>query len=304
MDNDNKLVKLIKKIIKKNKFNYEYRNVKILDSNNGNIKISEILSEGKPVMIARCGATEMRCVSEFLKSDFKGVFSDKIKKEIQELSGVFPATDKILVNFCKEYIRCTSNADILALWGVGAESKVVHNYCKSTEYIHLRSLEPYYFNDPWSKNLEGKKVLVIHPFSESIKKQYQKRKKLFENENILPEFKELICIKAVQSIANEETEFNNWFEALQYMKNEIDNVEFDIAIIGAGAYGLPLAEHIKSLGKISIQMSGATQILFGIKGKRWDEHEFISKLYNDDWVKALGNEKPKNSNKVEGGSYW
>ena len=32
-------------------------------------------------------------------------------------------------------------------------------------------------------------------------------------------------------------------------------------------------------------MSGATQLLFGIKGKRWDDHPVISKLYNPAWVR-------------------
>ena len=34
---------------------------------------------------------------------------------------------------------------------------------------------------------------------------------------------------------------------------------------------------------MAVQMSGATQLLFGIKGKRWDTHPIISKLYNEAW---------------------
>ena len=84
----------------------------------------------------------------------------------------------------------------------------------------------------------------------------------------------------------------------------IDDVDFDIAIIGAGAYGLPLCSYVKLKGKKAIHMGGATQILFGIKGMRWDSHEYISKLYNENWIRANSEETPINSNKVEGGSYW
>ena len=49
-------------------------------------------------------------------------------------------------------------------------------------------------------------------------------------------------------------------------------------------------------------MSGATQLLFGIKGKRWDDHPIISKLYNDAWVRP--EETLAHKEKVEGGSYW
>lgn len=61
---------------------------------------------------------------------------------------------------------------------------------------------------------------------------------------------------------------------------------------------------MKQLGKIAIQMSGSTQILFGIKGKRWENIPEVSKLFNEYWIRPAENETPKKSEKVEGGSYW
>ena len=74
--------------------------------------------------------------------------------------------------------------------------------------------------------------------------------------------------------------------------------------VGAGAYGLPLAYHAKKLGKKAIQLGGPTQILFGIKGKRWDDHDVISKLYNSYWVRPSADETPSNYKAVEEGCYW
>ena len=85
---------------------------------------------------------------------------------------------------------------------------------------------------------------------------------------------------------------------------EISKYDFDIAIIGAGAYSLPLAAYVKQLGKIAVQMSGSTQILFGIKGKRWEQIPEISKFFNENWIRPSEDETPKGSTKVEGGSYW
>lgn len=244
----------------------------------------------------------MRCIEEYLSHPNK--YSEKIKKEIYELSGVFPNDDNTIRNFCEYYMDCMEKADILALWGVGAEHKIVGRMLNhDTRYIRLRSLEPYYFDKPWSKKLEEKRVLVVHPFSETIMNQYKKRLLLFKD-GVLPQFKSVHCIKAVQSIAGAKTDFNNWFEALSYMKNEISITDFDVAIIGAGAYGLPLTSYCKEIGKQAIQMSGATQILFGIKGKRWDNHPVISKFYNDYWVRPDESETPPMIGKVEGGSYW
>lgn len=130
------------------------------------------------------------------------------------------------------------------------------------------------------------------------------RELLFENKSILPEFSELICVRAVQSNAGETSIYNDWFDALEHMEKEISKYDFDIAIIGAGAYSLPLAAYVKQLGKIAVQMSGSTQILFGIKGKRWEQIPEISKFFNENWIRPSEDETPKGSTKVEGGSYW
>ena len=60
------------------------------------------------------------------------------------------------------------------------------------------------------------------------------------------------------------------------MQKEIDKIDFDIAILGCGAYGYPLASYIKSIGKKAIHIGGATQLIFGIKGKRWEKASFIN----------------------------
>ena len=88
------------------------------------------------------------------------------------------------------------------------------------------------------------------------------------------------------------------------MKAEIASLEFDVAIIGAGAYGLPLGAYIKKIGKQAVHMGGATQILFGIKGKRWEERDYFKKMFNQYWKYPFPVEKPEKANSLEGGAYW
>lgn len=301
MDNDNRVLKRIKKIYKEGKFKFDYRDLSIVPAAEGNQLIYEKLKTNTPFFVGRGGATEMRCIDEYLSS---GNYSEKIKNEISMLSGVFPNDQNSLNRFCELYMQSMETADVLVLWGVGAESKVVHQKCRNAEFTELHALEPYYFDNPWSAALSDKKILVIHPFKESIITQYSRREYIFPNRDVLPKFQSLECIKAVQSMAGETTEFDSWFEALDYMKKEISSKDFDVAIIGAGAYGLPLASFCKQLGKQAIQMSGATQLLFGIKGKRWENHPIISKFYNESWVRPMESETPSQKNRVEGGSYW
>ena len=52
------------------------------------------------------------------------------------------------------------------------------------------------------------------------------------------------------------------------MEERIGKIDFDVALLGCGAYGLPFAASIKRMGKKAVHLGVATQILFGIKGKR------------------------------------
>lgn len=174
---------------------------------------------------------------------------------------------------------------------------------EDVKYAALNHMEPYDYANPWSRALAGKKVLVIHPFAKTIEKQYQNRRYLWQNPDVLPDF-ELKTIKAVQTIAGETSEFNTWFDALHYMEQQMDAIDYDVAIIGCGAYGFSLAAHAKRQGKKAIHLGGATQILFGIKGKRWDDLPAVNKFYNEYWVYPSADETPKHKDRVEGGCYW
>ena len=121
----------------------------------------------------------------------------------------------------------------------------------------------------------------------------------------LPEF-ELRTIKAVQSIGGSKVNFATWFDAYRFMCDQIAQVDFDVCIIGAGAYGLPLASFTKNLGKQAIHLGGVTQILFGIKGARWEREyaDSTALLFNEHWVRPLDCETPGNKEQIENGCYW
>jgi len=288
--------------IRKIKSNYHKE---ILSNSKGNELIGRLIRSDKPFMITRLGSTELASVTRYHKRNGnKKIWNDKTRKMISTLSGVFPTDDTTLDKFSKQFLEHVMNVDVMGVWFNPDEDLICREYCPNSELVSLTSLEPYYHSNPWSASLYNKKVLVIHPYAETIEKQYKLRREvLFENTNILPKF-DLQTIKAVQSIANNQTAFHSWFDALEFMYQQIDKRDFDIALIGAGAYGLPLASYIKKIGKQAIHIGGAAQVLFGIKGKRWDDHYFISKLYNENWVRPSLNDRPESFKNVENGCYW
>ncbi len=311
MDNDAKLLQKVRDLYKGLRFGWRYRGVPVMDAAAGNDYIAQCIRWGHPFYAGRCGATEMRCMAEYLAAKNpadtgdEGRFSPKIRAEMRNLSGMFPTDDATLARFCEVYADAAHGADLLALWDVGAEREVIRGCGEDTRFTKLRALEPYYHAGPWTAALAGKRVLVVHPFAETIRRQYARREQLFQNSEVLPEFASLRVVPAVQGLGGQETGYATWFDALDWMKHQIAAEPFDVAVIGAGAYGLPLAAYCaRDLRRQAVQMAGATQLLFGIRGKRWDSHPVISKLYNDAWVRPGDSEGIRNKDAVEGGSYW
>lgn len=290
--------------------------------------IYNLLSDDKPCMIARFGSTEMSAIINYLgvnsqrHSIWKFIqgkqpewwWNKNIMNQMQQWSGFFPPTPENMQRFGKMMLEDAKEVDVLGSWMNG--EIYMRDYISKAQIAHLRLLEPFWTNQtPWTKALEGKKILVVHPFAQLILKQYtEKRTLLFNNPAILPEF-DLHVIQAVQSLGGGNNDFNNWFEALQWMKNEIDKIDYDICLIGCGAYGFPLAAHVKRKGKKAIHLGGALQLLFGIKGKRWENPNYGVKewgipygsytaLINEHWVRPDKSGRPKNANQVEGACYW
>lgn len=280
--------------------------------------IYKALISDQPVMIGRLGSTELICMTNYIgvknSASFKNkktfiqgktpgwLWQDGIIKQMQNWSGFFPPSIPAIEQFCEQMINDLPSCDILGSW-LKEENFFAPELSRSKKVL-LEDLEPLFSINPWTRALEGKNVLIVHPFAETIQVQYLKKNLIFPD-GLLPEFN-LLTIKAVQSIAGEPTVFSDWFEALNWMKNEIEKVDFDICILGCGAYGFPLAAHIKRMGKKAVHLGGVTQLLFGIKGKRWENYLFYpyANLYNEHWVRPRENDKPKNADIVEGACYW
>jgi hypothetical protein len=160
----------------------------------------------------------------------------------------------------------------------------------------------------WMPFLEGKKVLAISAFEDSIKLQWKNRHKLFAtgpDPFKYPEF-ELSTIKAHNTIkGNEPFPCKNWKESFHAMCKEIDKKDFDIAVIGAGGYGMPLAHYVKTIGRGAIYVGSYIQIMFGIRGSRWNiKNNSIHNHFNEYWKNPEPHEIPKTFKNVEGGCYW
>jgi hypothetical protein len=281
--------------------------------------IKSLLAKNQPCLICRMGLGELRVMVNHLDISNPATFWEKSRDyitgkrdrfwwepvhriDIANLAGFFPTTDEALSRFSIECLADMKHIDVLGSWRK-LENRIQDFFPPTMIRVWLTDLEPYMHPNPWSEILAGKKVLVVHPFDQSIHAQYAKRKLLFKDPRVLPDF-ELKTLKAVQSFLGIKVEFKDWFEALDSMRSAMDRIDYDVALIGAGAYGFPLAAHAKKMGKQGIHLGGATQMLFGIRGKRWEDFPEYGHIFNEHWVRPHSYERPKDAHLHEGGAYW
>lgn len=281
--------------------------------------ISDAISSSQPVLVSRFGTTESSVLKFFLENEVDGEckFPATLRELITKNSGFFPSTDKNLSRFCRESLQAMNQIDLLGVrahpiehqyWGL--EDQMIDAATPKAQFLDLEELSPIGRDDSWTKSLAGKRVLVIHPFANTIRSQYENRNLVFPDSGFLPSMR-LEIIRAVQSAGTNQSHagFPDWFAARDAMIEEIRARDFDVALIGAGAYGLFLGVACKIKGKPAVHIGGATQLLFGILGRRWTEEtgtssQDVSQHINEHWVSAAQDEIPEGERTVEGGGYW
>lgn len=264
-------------------------------------RIVQAISRGEGFLASRLGFTEALCLAA---ADDGSIEPGEIRSRLWRYSGVFPDTADAFSRFQDSYCSAIGAVDLLGLIAAIGERDLYGKHARNPLRCPLSSLEPYFSPKPWSRHLEGRRVLVVHPFVESIRTQYRERRsELFADPDILPEF-DLVTIRSPQTIAGNSDGYYSWSGALEVMQGRVSGEKFDVAIVGCGAYGLPLGAFIKGLGKPCIHLGGATQILFGISGARWQKQPAFRALMTPAWRPPLESERPPGFDNVEKGCYW
>jgi hypothetical protein len=273
--------------------------------------IEKALSENTGLLVGRFGTIEFETVwyhyvSGFVKKDHLPV--------LERNAGVFGDAASIS-RWCSEYTAACGKADIFAT-GWYAPIKVrEQEFLKRVKFSGaqcvLRALEPYYWpaEERWSKALDGQKVCVVSSFTDTIAAQLVKGDAaIWRNEAILPRaewsfVKTGYAPSLALGRAGWECDAESWETCVDYVVSEVLKTDARVVIIGCGGLAMVIASRLKAAGKICIVMGGATQVLFGIKGRRWEGHQ-ISGFWNSEWVGPSASETPAGASEVERGCYW
>lgn len=287
---------------------------RIVEQTEAALLIRRLVQNDEPMAIARLGATEQAVLARYLAfesgtrfgtalSGLARKYPQHISVDISQLSGVNPPTEQVLDDFCKLYLDCLTDVDVLGCWFHLAEQHLVRSKIVAGRLVPLIALDPLANEHPWTIALRGLRVCVVHPFAQTIERQYERRSHLFMNPNILPEF-DLVTVQAVQALGSLPTEFKSWFHALDWMNEKVVASGADVVLVGAGAFGLPIAVAAKRSGMRAVHVGGALQLLFGIIGRRWEKLPYVTSHPISQWTRPADDERPASAEQVEGACYW
>lgn len=272
---------------------------KRLSLNDSNDQLCEHLKSDKPFLVSRVGLGGETITSVLTLNNLQ--INDQVKHWFFVNAGFYGTQN--FNDYASMYKEACDISDLHAYWNfpgfIDMENFLVP---EDRTLIEPGSLESFRFENPWTQYLENKKVLIISPFKKTIDSQLNFREKIWKNPKVLPSA-EYITYQSVQSIGGVGPH-KDWYESFDVMFQDISKIDFDVALLGCGSYGLPLSMKIKKhLNKSAVYIGGGLQLYFGIRGKRWDDGD-DKIFYNEFWTRPSENEIPQSAILVENGCYW
>ena len=284
-----------------------------LDVQQSRTWISEALVRRAPCAIGKVGTSELLS-QEYLDRwiQLPWPANASWKRPAQRLysnAGVFPVRKDIYQRWAGEYREAIREMDFIAQWQPEGtfldayEQAFLNRELPKAIRGNFHSLEP--VRAPWLRPLADLRWLVISPFCQTISTQLHKLTQLNIFHGVPAESLARIAatcrlLPCPQLPYMVPPRHRNWFHGLEEMQATMNTIDFDVAIIGAGAWSIPLVVHAKKLRRIGIHLGGTVNLLFGIRGGRFEDRG----LYNEHWIRPLPSECPANHKLLEKGAYW
>jgi len=277
--------------------------------------IATALSQKKGFLVGRNGTIELEALLTYKQKQFLFQQQGKI---LEKHAGVFPSAEPYHRHWIQETENAIQNTDLLvAGWFAPLareEKPYLTSLGRNSVALPLRALEPYYvpMEMMWTRFLEYHKVAIVSSFADTMMKQIPKAKHIWGDRvnSLLPPHAQFIPIRTGYApvLANGRAEWpgnpTSWEDAVDSVVQRVVDSGAEIVLIGCGGLGMILGNRLKKLGKVCIVMGGAIQVLFGIKGNRWETHSIISRFWNDEWVYPSEDETPADSCSIEKACYW
>ena len=277
------------------------------------------IAASEPFFAGKLGTSECELLLFYLSSrkdaETPLTYPLRVRQNICLNAGVFPDTNAVLDDWANHMLtEVLPIMDGVAEWNPIyplQENLLLNTFSPMSARFPARSLEPYYEADlrqRWTQEI-AYSFAVVSPFHQSIQRQWPYRNAVWSSVRLWSDLTPVPHViragyNPYLSYTSNWDDATDWRTAVESVVEQVCASGAHLVILGCGALSLPIAAALKRRGVSAIHTGGATQILFGVQGRRWDSHSIISGFYNSAWVRPLPCETPTNSAMIEGGCYW
>jgi len=261
---------------------------------------SNLMLSTNPVWVGRNGDSDTDFVEKWKGEDVKCPLVENMKR----LNGYYDK-DNLLDNLHKfrdMYLKSSANTDLTtvhmsSIFGKSLEGdekclkKLSEDYGISTIMCWRFIENCTYFLEAFQRWGEGKKILVISPFSKSIQFQTQPERihNLHKDPYKFPKCQILtynspITYNTDNWLCTDIADHRNWFDTAQAIFQDISEIDFDVAWLACGSYAMFLGEKIKTnLKKKAIYVGGMSNVFFNIYNFRYSSTGHDQCVINTDF---------------------
>lgn len=278
--------------------------------------IADALQHGRGLAVGKIGT----CEADMLYVHLHGhPYNGPLRVALCRNGGVWPEENRTLTAWAR-YMQTNAlpAMDGVVIWYNDAqEREIVETWApQAVQLAGLETLDPLR-GDCWTRLFTpGMTVAVVTPFAESVTQQVGRLTEVFPDPNISPWSSPPPRFVAVRTGCSPSLDSEGaaawptdllrggWRSAVTSIVDQVTASGARAALVGCGALSLPVVAALKERGIIAVHTGGATQLLFGIGGQRWESDTVIQALQTPAWCVPLPVETPKGYKKIEGGCYW
>ena len=251
------------------------------------------LNEKKPLSIIRLGNVESNNMlmkngkiyeKMYTNAGFFGDEDDNKKWKCMMIKALLNADVNLRVISCNSFFVCD---DVLTQLNI---------FLPTLPYI-----EDIAFYISLLNNLNTSNIGFVSYFKKDIERQLPKMKWIHNKKPLTNDCRDWKIIKSENTIAGNEPKDKKWLDVYKDLLKRCLEADCDIYFLSCGCYGLPLCNDLKLAGKKAYYVGGFLQLLFGLKGHRWDDRKVVNQYYNNNW--RYPSEQPQNAHLVESWCY-
>lgn len=243
-------------------------------------------------------------------------YFDDVRPAMKKNAGIKLSNNESILKYSEMYLKAFENSEVFCGWeNYGDVFKHIsdsHGFMKQLHankqmaWAFALDIFHYIYDTPWTTALQGKRILIISAFEESIREKIPIREKIYDGVDLFPDC-EFVFMKPPMTQCDEnsrefDVELKDFTDRLDTIKDD-----YDIALVSCGGYGNLVCNHIFEINKkSSIYVGGVLQVYFGILGNRWlkERPDIIRLFMNEHWSRPKAHERPKGCEKIEGACYW